>query len=204
MHAELQRLPDNDLARQSQAGSVDAFEELVRRYNGRIYAFAVRCCGNPSDAGEVTQDTFVKAYQALAQFDSRREFRTWLFTIARRKCIDRRRVASPVYVELPELADPSSPLESLLREENEAEIWKLARRHLPASQFQALWLRYVEDMSVIEVARVLQKTKTHVKVLLFRARKALARRLATGAPHTIAGSADQPLAVGVPGSEPLL
>ena len=56
-------------------------------------------------------------------------------------------------------------------------MWALARRQLPDAQFQALWLRYTEGMNVAEIAQVLRKTRVHVKVLLFRARHALARDL---------------------------
>ena len=59
-------------------------------------------------------------------------------------------------------------------------MWGLARRALPGPQFQTLWLRYAEDMSVAGIAQVLRKTQTHVKVLLFRARRVLARELRAG------------------------
>ena len=56
-------------------------------------------------------------------------------------------------------------------------MWELARRRLPETQFQALWLRYVEDLSVAGIAQALRKTRTHIRVLLFRARAALGREL---------------------------
>src|SRR5580692_2625739 len=88
-------ISDEELARQSQAGSLVAFEELVRRYERRIYGFIFQSCRRHADARELTQDAFVRAYQAIAQFDSRRAFAPWLFTIARRKCIDHFRLAPP-------------------------------------------------------------------------------------------------------------
>jgi len=154
-----------------------AFEQLVRRYEHRVYGFALRCGGNPAEASEVTQETFVKAYQALAGFDARRGFKPWLLTIARRKIIDRYRVAEPAPAELPELIELDNPAEQLARHDDRVEIWRLAELHLPAVQYQVLWLHYVEDLSVRDIARVLQRTATHVKVLLFRARKTLARHL---------------------------
>ncbi|HEY5911850.1 MAG TPA: sigma-70 family RNA polymerase sigma factor [Verrucomicrobiae bacterium] len=201
MDPDNQTTPDEDLARQGRAGSLAAFEKLVRRYERRIYSFAARCCGSAEDAAEITQDTFVKAYQALNQFDAGRNFGTWLFTIARRKCIDRRRTAGPAPAEMPELMEPDNPAEKLVREEDAAAIWSRAARLLPPNQFQALWLRYVEDMTVAEVARVLRKTRTHVKVLLFRARRTLARHLSSEAPQTASAADFRPLGLGIPRRE---
>lgn len=169
---------DEELARQSQAGSLTAFEKLVRRYEHRLYAFVLNFCRNDIDAREVVQDTFVRAYQAIERYHAHHSFGSWLFTIARRKCIDHHRRAERFAGEpSPELADFDSPAELLAREEDRNELWKLARRRLPTRQFEALWLRYAEEMSIAEVAQVLRRTETHVKVLLFRARQTLARGL---------------------------
>ena len=136
-------------------------------------------CRNASDAQEVTQDVFIAAFRGLARFDVDRSFATWLFTIARRKCIDHHRLARPVTGDaLPEEADDNSPVEVMAQREAERSIWQLAKHVLPPLQFDALWLRCAEDMSVAYVARVLGRTQTHVKVLLFRARIRLDAELA--------------------------
>ena len=178
MSSDIPSFTDQELARQTQAGSLAAFEELVYRYEGRIYGFAANLCGNGTDAREVTQDTLVRAFQAIAQFDPQRSFAPWLFTIARRKCLDRYRSARPAAEEpVPELADLDDPAELLARQEERQSLWDLARGHLPGAQFQALWLKYAEEMSVADIAQVLRKTQTHVKVLLFRARQTLGREI---------------------------
>jgi RNA polymerase sigma-70 factor (ECF subfamily) len=185
---------DQELARQTQAGSLAAFEELVYRYEGRIYGFVANSCGNGTDARELTQDTFVRAFQAIEQFDCQRSFAPWLFTIARRKCLDRYRAARPTADEpAPELADHDDPAELLARQEDRQSLWELARRHLPKPQFHALWLKYAEEMNVADIAQVLRKTQTHVKVLLFRARQALGRELkaAQGSSAPSAGAASR-------------
>src|SRR5258708_2861462 len=103
---------DEDLARRTQAGSLAAFEELVARYEHRVYAFVVQSLGHGVDAREVTQDTFVKAFQSIGQFDCRRAFAAWLFTIARRKAIDHHRAAAPLADGgVPEQIDPGDPAE---------------------------------------------------------------------------------------------
>jgi RNA polymerase sigma-70 factor (ECF subfamily) len=180
---DLQTPADEELARQAQAGSLVAFEELVHRYGPRIYGFVANACGNAADAREITQDTFVRAYQAIARFDSRRDFAPWLFTLARRLGIDHYRRRLPTASEpVPERLDYDDPSELLARREDRQDLWQLARRRLPKPQFQALWLRYAEEMSVAQIAQVLRKTRTHVKVLLFRARHTLARDLKASQP----------------------
>jgi len=182
-------LSDEALALQTQSGSMEAFEGLVLRYEQRIYSFVSQSCRNSADAAEITQETFVKAYQAIGKFDPTRTFAPWLFTIARRKCIDHFRAlkdfpsqhstldthdssASP-----PESFDSNDPAELLAQHDERQHLWDVARRILSKAQFDALWLHYVEDMSVAETARVLRRPQTYIKVLLFRARQALAAKL---------------------------
>ena len=184
MALEFQSLSDEDLARQSQGGSLAAFEELVGRFENRIYAFVFQCCGHETDAREATQDTFVRAFEAIGRFDVRRPFAPWLFAIARRQGVDRFRARIPGEGQsAPERFDEDDPAELLARREEARELWGRARALLPAGQFQALWLRYAEDMRVAQIARVLGKTQTHVKVLLFRARRKLAAELESVPPQ---------------------
>lgn len=178
MADELQHCSDEQLARRSQAEDWASFDELVRRYEARIYRFAFNCCGHEADARELTQETFVSAYQHLQKYDPALSFATWLFTIARRKCIDRsRRPRRDVLNEIPDLPDTNDPCVLLGQRETAEDLWRTARRVLSDAQFQTLWLHYVEDLNVREVARVMRRLQPHVKVLLFRARRALAREL---------------------------
>lgn len=178
MDAAFQSCSDAELARQSQAGRLPAFEILLHRYQHRVFAFVVQFCRNPDDAAEITQDTFIKAFRAIAQFDPEHSFTSWILTIARRKCIDHHRRAPPLAEqELPELPDCADPAQLLAGREESNQLWQLARQLLPAAQFEALWLHYAEELSVAETAKVLRKTKTHIKVLLFRARQTMARQL---------------------------
>ncbi len=169
---------DEELARQSQAGSLAAFEELVSRYERRLYSFVAQMCRNPADASDLTQEAFVQAFRSIHRFDCERNFAAWLFTIARRKFIDHHRARPvPDQEPMPDLADWRTPDQILSEREEGAGLWVLARRCLPPVQVQALWLRYVEAMSVSEVAAVLGKPVTYVKVLLFRSRLALGREM---------------------------
>lgn len=183
LNSELQRLSDEELARQTQAGSLIAFEELVFRYEGRIYAFVLQLCRNSADAGEVTQETFLKAFRTIALYNPNRSFPPWLFTIARRKCIDHHRAAPPLSdAPVPDRTDGTDPADSLAVQEDRDWLWALARRVLPPAQFQALWFNYAAEMKVEDIARVLKRTRTHIKVMLFRARRTLRRALEESKP----------------------
>src|SRR2546426_39335 len=129
MNAEDQTPPisDEDLARQTQAGSLTAFEQLVSRYENRIYAFAMSACRNTANAQEITQATFVRAYQAMAQYDARQPLGPWLFAIARRKWLDIYRSKSLVTSDepLPESPDYDDPSELLAKQEERKNLWLL-------------------------------------------------------------------------------
>lgn len=178
MRTEFQNISDSELARRSQDGSLAAFEELVYRYEKRIYGFLLKCCGNETDARELTQDAFVRAFQAIRQFNPRYDFAPWLFSIARRKWIDRARARKTVSDEpMPDAIDSFDPSEVLAQTEDARNLWVIARHNLPEIQIQALWLRYLEDMDVAQIAKILRRTKISTKVLLFRARNNLRKEL---------------------------
>lgn len=181
---------DEELARRSQAGSLDAFEELVRRYQGRVFRFLARCAQGEDDARELTQVTFVTAFRSLGLYRAECAFGPWLFVIARHKFIDhcRRRRFETRAEDVPEPSDGDDPATLLARREHRRDVWEWARRRLPPDQFTVLWLKYQEELSVREIARGMKRTETSVKVLLFRARQALLRQ---------AGSLD-----GIPAAEP--
>lgn len=168
-------LADEALAAQVQCGSLRAFEELVLRFEKRVYGFVLQLCANPVIARDITQDTFIKAFHRINSFNTKRSFTAWVFAIARNQSADYFRAASTIPDELsPDIPDPrDSPDEVVGASEERSSLWALARQTLPPLQFQALWLCYADDMNVAEIAVALQKTKTYVKVLLFRARRSL-------------------------------
>ena len=73
---------DREYVRLSQGGDRKAFGQLVRRYQDRLYRFILRMVDSHDEALELTQDTFVKAWQALPDWRPDAKFRTWLFRIA--------------------------------------------------------------------------------------------------------------------------
>jgi RNA polymerase sigma-70 factor (ECF subfamily) len=160
------------IAARAAAGSVEAFEELALQFEPRIYRFLCRHIGNTHDAEDLTQETFVRAWRAIARFYPTRDFATWLFVIARRAAANHFR-ARRMHDELTE-DFPAETAES--RSDETEELWRAAKK-LKSNYYEALWLRYGEGFSVAQTARVMGLTTIHTKVILHRARKELARRI---------------------------
>jgi RNA polymerase sigma factor (sigma-70 family) len=162
-----------EIATRAAAGSMEAFEELAVNFEGRIYGFLCRHVGNPHDAQDLTQETFVRAWRAIQRFDPTRDFATWLFVIARRAAANHFR-ARRHHDELSGDLAAEQPAES--RADEADDLWRAAKKLKP-NYYEALWLRYGEGFSVAQTARVMGLTTIHVKVILHRARKELARRV---------------------------
>jgi RNA polymerase sigma-70 factor (ECF subfamily) len=80
-----------ELVARAKAGNVTAFDELVRKYRPRVYALALHLTGQASDADDITQDAFLKAYHKLPEFEGRSEFFTWIYRITLHRALNARR-----------------------------------------------------------------------------------------------------------------
>ena len=175
---------NEELAGRAQAGSKECFGELVRRMDGSLYNFLLMRTSNPQDAAELCQETFLRAWQKLARYSPDWKFSTWLFTIARRMAISHFRSTRPRMdgeAVLEGIGQELDPARAVSAREETSRIWSLAARVLNPDQRSALWLRYGEDLSIEEVARVLGRGTSTVRVQLFRARERLVRHLPAAA-----------------------
>jgi len=172
----LRALTAEDLARWSQEGCQDAFAELVERYGTRLFKFLNYKTNSPHDTEDLVQDTFVKAYQNIHRYKETWRFSTWLFTIAARLAYSHFRRSRPCQVLGEIESDDLEPPQWLLVQETHQGLWEMAGS-LSQNQYQALWLKYAQDMSVKEIAKVLRKSQVNVKVILYRARINLAKKL---------------------------
>jgi RNA polymerase sigma-70 factor (ECF subfamily) len=167
------------VAQRAQQGDREAFEEIVRRYDKRIHAFARSLVGNPDLAEEVLQDTFVRAWRSLASFDSRRRLAPWLLKITANCCRDRWQESTHQSLEEAE-AEPEaqtlSPLEYSVERERQEAVAE-AINSLPATLRQTLFLFYLNDLTYAEVAEILEVTPKAVGKRLHRARQLLRARL---------------------------
>ncbi len=171
-----------DLLAKARSGNLFAFEEIVKRYQRRVYATAVRIVRRHDLADEVAQEAFLRAFEALARFDLGRPFGPWICRIAANLAINH--VRSPVAREqpLPEAApEPPStapgPLERLLDGEAR-EVLDQALADLPGEQRAVFVLRVFDELSYREIAEALGIQMGTVMSRLARARERLRTALA--------------------------
>jgi RNA polymerase sigma-70 factor, ECF subfamily len=170
-------LTDEDLAHRAQRGCRESFDELMKRYQAPILHF-LRGRTAPAEAEDLLQESFLRAFRKLDRYRSDWSVRTWLFTIARRVCIDSGRRARATVQFAEEVCD-TAPDSATVAADNEERrtLWAEARRLLSEIEQTALWLHYVQDMPIREVAGVISRSPTATKVLMFRARRTLAEHL---------------------------
>jgi RNA polymerase sigma-70 factor (ECF subfamily) len=178
----------NGMVARAQGGESEAFRDLVETYSERIFRLAYRMTGNAHDAEDVVQETFLRAYRALARFDARADFGTWVHRIAANCAIDvlrsrKRRGDSRV----PEDARSDGGLDALpapgpgpeldaLRSERRRGVER-ALESLSEKERAAFVLRHFEQMSLEEIARTLHVRTGAVKQSVFRAVRKLRRQL---------------------------
>jgi len=170
---------DEALAQRARAGDRQAFARLVRRHQERVFGFLLRMLGARDEAMDLTQDAFLKAWNALPGWKPEARFTTWLFQIARNTALDllRRRQRIEFVPLDDETADgetrDAAPLpEERLADRQRIELLERALDALPAEQREILLLRELENMSYAEIAATLDINEGTVKSRLARARVA--------------------------------
>jgi RNA polymerase sigma-70 factor (ECF subfamily) len=175
---------DEELVREYQEGRAPAFDALVGRYARRVYAFALRLCGDPATAEDAAQETFFKAWKAIDRFDPARRFQPWLFQIARNASIDALRARKERPASLESQNEEGSG-ESDLVDESLSEFGKEADRQIDAAILEkalselsadkraVVILHDVEGLTFTEIADALGKPMNTVKSHYRRALEAL-------------------------------
>ncbi|MCL6611346.1 MAG: sigma-70 family RNA polymerase sigma factor [Peptococcaceae bacterium] len=181
-------LDDSLLVERSRDGDLDAFEELVKRYESKVYTITFRFTGNHADASDLAQDAFIRAYQALRSFRGDASFATWLFTIASNVCRDElRKQQRKKKVSLDEVmsqpgGNPSlvtmdmSPQECLERNETQ-DLVQRQLNSLSEDQRLILVMREIQGLSYEEIASALECSLGTVKSRLSRARRSLKQKV---------------------------
>lgn len=179
--ASVEALSDTQLVEQVLAGQQDAFAMLIERYKDAVQNLAYRMLSNVTEAEDVTQEVFVRAYTQLATYKPSHKFSTWLLSIASHLAIDqlrRRRFLALPLEDVPFLewmADlGAGPEQSALVGEQQDEIQAYLQR-LHSKYRAVIVLRYWYDLSYDEIATALNLTPPLVKARLHRARELLAR-----------------------------
>lgn len=169
-------LPDRELAARAARGDDDAFAELVRRHERRVYNLALRMLGRPEDARDASQDAFVSCYRNLARFRGDAAFSTWLHRIAINACYDALRRRREV-LGLDEAPEPPPAADHGDAVTTSVDV-RRALLAVPEEFRTVLVLHDIQDLGYDEIARILQVPIGTVKSRLHRARVALGRAMA--------------------------
>lgn len=175
-------MTETDLIDQSRRGSPDAWEALTRLHQEAVFRLAYLLLGDPDDAEDVAQETFVRAYYALDRFDVTRPLRPWLLRIASNLARNRRRSIGRYFAQLNRFArEPEAPAQTVARDDSHT-LW-LAIQRLNEDFRQAIYMRYFLDMTETEMAQSLGVAPGTVKSRLHRAVTALRKVIAQDFPH---------------------
>lgn len=186
----MNRMVGSDAAEvaQAQAGDQDAFRVLVERHSRSIFRLAYRMTNNEHDAEEIVQETFLRAYKRLGNFEERASFKTWLYRIAINCSLDlvrsRQRVEEKREVEDAEGNDPMaavaanspSPERLLLSDEVRRKVQSALGRLGPLER-AAFVMRHFEGHSIEEIGKALGLRSSATKNNIFRAVQKLRREL---------------------------
>ena len=181
---------DVELVGRARDGDDPAFNELMERHQGRVYAHALRLMGNPQDAEEVLQDTFLQAFRNLAKFEERSRFSTWIYRIATNEALMRLRKARrkrEVFLEDHLGLDGELPrhairefVRSTLDEVEDRERMRILGdllAEMPEDYRVVFTMRDMDGLTNAEVAEVLGISVAAVKSRLHRSRLYLRDRL---------------------------
>jgi RNA polymerase sigma-70 factor, ECF subfamily len=163
------------LVQRAGAGDTRAFERLYREHSGRVYGLCLRITRDAQLAEDCTQETFINAWRALSQFQTRSSLSTWLHRIAVNVSLGKRRKATPVE----EASEDAESLEGGWTLETPVEVEELeaAIDGLPDGARDALVLHALYGYSHVEAARMLGIAEGTCKAQLHRARRLLRERL---------------------------
>jgi len=170
---------DAELMLATAAGNMGAFEQLVFRYQAAAWNAAYRFLGDAAEAEDIAQQAFLNILQAAERYEPSASFRTYLYRVVTRLCIDRSRKKQPVYTDdLSARATPgSSPADAAERGERDDAV-RAALARLPDRQRMAVVLRYYEGLSGPEIAAAMGASVKAIERLLARARSGLEQDLA--------------------------
>ncbi|HQV95471.1 MAG TPA: sigma-70 family RNA polymerase sigma factor [Anaerolineales bacterium] len=169
---------DRDLIVRARRGDGGAFSELVTRYQTSVFNVCYRILHERGEAEDLAQETFIRAYNRLDQFDLEREFGPWVRRVAANLCLNHlesQKITAPLDEDRD--ADESVRPEKQVEARERSEQIRVALASLPPNYRVVVELRHYQELSYDEIAAELKIPLSDVKSHLFRARKLLAEKL---------------------------
>jgi RNA polymerase sigma-70 factor (ECF subfamily) len=190
----LSRIDDSLLVREAQRGNRAAFEELVRHYDQQVLRLAMHLTGSDTEAQDIYQEAFLKAYKSIGNFRFECSFYTWIYRIVTNLCLDHlrkrtvRKEDAPVATDssgesydvldrVPDARSGANPERDLMRRELGGQISRALQRLTPRERM-VFELKHYHGLKLRTVGEVLNTTEETAKNTLFRATQKLRGALA--------------------------
>lgn len=184
----MHQLPDDDIIATVLQGNTKAYAMLVKRYQHLVYTLCMKLLKNNELAEEATQDAFVKAYHALADFSGGSKFSTWLYTITRNNCLSLLRRHKPEMVngDVEDYETGTEETVKLLETRSKKELLQQSVSMLPEEEATVITLFYIQEQTIEEISTIMDISRGNVKVKLYRARKRLKEIMLKHFPQEVA------------------
>lgn len=185
MNADERKIEDRKLIHRARNGDQKAFEELLNKYRNLVYHVMIKMVRNPQEAEDLSQEAFIKAFNALGSFNEEFAFSTWLMKIATNNCIDflRKKKLRTYSIDEPiqykdekvkfEVADHDPTPDKQLLNRERSKMIDEAIESLPPRYRHVILLRHKEEKSYEEISDILKLPLGTVKARIFRAREML-------------------------------
>jgi len=187
--AELAQRSDDELMTLAAAGLVEAFSELVRRYERPVRGLCGKILGGRPEGDDVAQEVFLELWRTRGRYEERGRFRAFLFTTARNRCLNEARAratasaadarAGASAIAAHDLAPAVEHIDALLAAERRQQLQRLVQR-LPPKLRDAIWLRFSAELEYAEIAAIVHRPEETVRSRVFLALKRLRRLIDAG------------------------
>lgn len=175
-------LSDNDLIAFIRKKHRETYQEIVRRYEKKLFSYLYRLVRNKEEVEDILQNVFVKVYKNLDKFDQEKKFSSWIYRIAHNEAINfLKRRGKKHFVSWEDLSEDhkveakseeKSAFDTWVIKESDAEMRK-AMKSLPERYRQVLELRYFQEKTYVEIGKLIKKPVNTVGTLINRAKKSL-------------------------------
>lgn len=178
-----EKISDNDLVEKIRNDNTQFYGEIIKRYQGKLFAYLYRFVGEKEEAEDLLQNVFFKAYRNLGKYDSNRKFSSWIYRIAHNEAVNfiKRKYLRKI-ISFDAVSSTKDKLEISSTEDNAEESWirketdravDEAINRLPFKYRQVLALRYFSDKSYEEIGEILGRPVNTVGTLIKRAKDKL-------------------------------
>ena len=184
-YQKLKRAEDNTIAKMIGEKTPGAYREIEKRYQKKLFTYIYHLVGNREEAEDILQNVFVKMYNNIKRFDTKRKFSSWIYRIAHNEAVNfLKRKSKKQFVSWEDItvskdkleasSKEISPVDSWIKKETKKEVQDALNR-LPGKYREALVLRYFLDKSYEEISEILGKPINTVGTLINRAKKKLSQ-----------------------------